>query len=61
MKSLAVCTFFGSGANRLQEEPDFEEAALLVELDEFVLLFVERQPAVNKRTAQHITSRAEQR
>ena len=63
MKSLGVCTFFGCGANRLQEEPAFAEEpaweeAIPLELDG---LFVEQQPEFNDMTAQHINNRVQWR
>lgn len=55
MKSLGVCTFFGSGGNRLQEEPGFAfEDATPPAVDG---LSVEWQPAFSDRTAQHVNNR----
>ncbi len=58
MKSLGVCTFFGSGANRLQEELGFDfEDATPPAAD---VLSVEWQPAISDTTTQHVNNRAQQ-
>ena len=50
MKSLVVWTFFGAGANKLQDELDFGDAAPFV----VEVFCVEQHPAFSDATAKQI-------
>ena len=56
MKSPGVCTFFGSGSKKFQDDSDFDDAAPL----EVGLLLVEQQPAFSDKTAKHSNSKVQQ-
>jgi hypothetical protein len=55
MKSPGVCTFFGSGSKKCQDDSDFDDAAPL----ELGLLLVVQQPAFSNNTAKHGNSKVQ--
>jgi hypothetical protein len=56
IKSPGVCTFFGSGSKKCQDDSGFDDAAPL----ELGLLLVEQQPAFSASNAKHSNSKAQQ-